>query len=118
MEQQYKEILSKLSVGDKIYFKEEKRGFEIKARDERYLICTKLAFGEAIYTILDSKELVNSTNNYVFNPYDYKNQTHIDESLLDLQQGGYELSKRKQVNTIEAIDRYRLKNSKETKSFI
>lgn len=117
LEKLYKEILKFLEVGDKIYFYDEKRGFEIKARDERYLICTKPAFGKAIYTILDSEELINSTNNYVFNPYNYLDQGNINQSLIDLENGEYELSLRHQANIIKVIDRFKKNGDKRIISF-
>lgn len=115
----YQEILKFLEIGDKIYFRGEKRGYEIKARNERYLICTKPFNPKhtVTYTILDSEELINSTNNCVFNPYDYSIQKDIDESLVDLTKGRYELSQRRQVDTIKFIDRFKKKGDKKTIDF-
>lgn len=120
LENLYKEILKLLKVGDKIYYKNEKRGYEIKARNARYLICTKPFNPKrtVTYTILDSEELINSTNNCVFNPYDYTSQKDIDESLVDLENGLYELSSRRQVRTIRFIDRYKKKGNKQIIGFI
>ena len=76
-----------MQVGDKIYFKEEKRPYRIKAMSDRYLICTK-PFNlqhTVIYTIVDLKENIRSTNNLVFNIYDYKDQNDIDQCLKDLE---------------------------------
>jgi hypothetical protein len=115
----YQEILKFLEVGDKIYFRGEKRGYEIKARNERYLICTKPFNPKhtVTYTILDSEELINSTNNCVFNPYDYSLQKDIDESLTDLVEEKYELSQRHQVHTLAAIDRFKKKGDKRIVGF-
>lgn len=115
----YKEILKFLELGDRLYFKGEKKGFEIKSRNQRYLICTKPFNPKktVVYTILDSEELINSTNNYVFNPYDYLSQADIDESLVDLVADKYELSRRHQVNTISVIDRFKKRGDKKIISF-
>ena len=117
--QLYKEILKFLEVGDKIYIKGEKRGFEIKARNERYLICTKPFNPKktVTYTILDSEELINSTNNFVFNIYDYSIQKDVEESLVDLIEGKYELSQRRQVNTVNLIDRFKKRGDKKIIEF-
>jgi len=119
LENLYKEILNSLKVGDKIYFKGEKKGYEIKARNMRYLICTKPFNPKrtVTYTILDSEELINSTNNCVFNPYDYTCQKDIDESLVDLENGLCELSSRRQVSTVRFIDRFKKKDNKQIIEF-
>jgi hypothetical protein len=97
-----------LKIGDKIYWKNEKKGYIIKAKDKRYIIATKKLFGNIYYSILDLEKGICSTNNYVFNPYDYDNQEEIDKSLIDLNKGEYQLSKRHQVYILQVIDRYKI----------
>jgi S-adenosylmethionine:tRNA-ribosyltransferase-isomerase (queuine synthetase) len=76
-----------LKVGDKIKFESEKHKYTVKAKNDRYLICTK-PFNlqkTVLYTIVDLERLVRGTNNMVFNPYDYADQKDIDKCLEDLQ---------------------------------
>ena len=85
-----------LNVGDKIKFWTEKRSYVIKAKSERYLICTK-AFNlqnTVLYTILDLERFVRGRNDRVFNPYDYTKQEDIDKCLNDLVSGGISVSHR------------------------
>lgn len=75
-----------MKIGDKIYFESEKRPYTIKACNSRYLICTK-PFNlkhTVLYTIVDLDKNIRSTNNLVFNIYDYTNQNDIDQCLKDL----------------------------------
>lgn len=76
-----------LKVGDKIKFISEKQRYTIKAKDDRYIICTK-PFNikkTVLYTIIDLKRYVRGANNMVFNPYDYSTQEDINTCLIDLQ---------------------------------
>lgn len=89
-----------IKVGDKIHFYGEKQGYVVKARNDRFAICTK-PFNlkkTVFYTIIDFEKWIRSTNDYVFKPYDYKDIKDIEESLLDLEKGEYELSRRNQVD--------------------
>jgi len=97
-----------LKVGDKIYWRNEKRGYTIKAKNERYIIIVKILFGKPYYSILDLEECICSTNDFVFNPYDYRNQVDIEQSLIDLEKGEYKLSRRNQAYILQVIDRYKL----------
>ena len=69
-----------LGVGDKMRY-------TVKAKSDRYLICTKPFSPQktVLYTIIDLKRLVRGTNNLVFNGYDYAVQEDIDECLKDLE---------------------------------
>lgn len=102
------EDLKNLKVGDKIYWKNEKKCYTIKAKNDRYLIVVKILFGKPHYSILDLQEGVCSTNDYIFNPYDYSNQEDIDKSLIDLEKNEYELSRRNQAYILQVIDRYKI----------
>ncbi|WP_195970244.1 hypothetical protein [Clostridium thermobutyricum] len=96
------EELKELKIGDKVFWNDEKEGLIIKARNERYLI----AANEEEYSIIDLKEGICSTNDYVFNPYDYKNQDDIDKSLSDLENGKYGLSRRNKSEISKVIVNY------------
>lgn len=101
LKEEYKDIIEyckNLKVGDKIKFASEKRKYTVKAKDDRYLICTKPFNVQktVLYTIIDLERLVRGINNMVFNSYDYTIQEDIDECLVDLQQhnNGLEVSHR------------------------
>jgi len=88
-----------LVVGQKIYFNSEVRPYTVKAVGDEFAICTK-PFNlrhTVLYTILDFKQEIRSTNNLVFNCYDYAKQSAIDECLHDLRIGLVALSTRNQV---------------------
>ena len=60
--------LEKASVGTKIWFVGEKRPYKVRARNERYLICTK-PFNlrhTVLYTVVDLKEQIRGTENLIF----------------------------------------------------
>lgn len=85
-----------LNVGDKIKFWYEKQAYTVKAKSERYLICTK-PFNlqkTVLYTILDLKRFVRGRNDRVFNSYDYSKQEDIDDCLKDLISGEVGVSHR------------------------
>lgn len=91
---------SGIKVNDKVYFSSEKAPYTVKAFDGRYAICTKpYNFKKTVmYTIVDFKKDKRSTNNLVFNIYDYKVQKDIDQCLKDLRSGEIELSRRNSVD--------------------
>ena len=96
---QYQDMIDycqNLKVGDKIKFVPEKQKYTVKAKSERYLICTKPFNPKktVLYTIVDLKRLVRGTNNRVFNPYDYAVQKDIDECLRDLESEQIEVTHR------------------------
>jgi len=89
-----------IKVGSKVYFSGEKRPYIVKAFDGRYAICTK-PFNlqqTVLYTIVDFKNVIRSSNNLVFNSYDYMVQGDIDRCLADLKSGKIELSQRNKVD--------------------
>jgi hypothetical protein len=91
-----KEYLSRLNLGDKIKFRNEKQRFTVKAKSDRYLICTK-PFNlqkTCLYTIIDLDRFERGTNDRVFNDYDYMLQDDIDRCLSDLESCDVEVSYR------------------------
>jgi len=100
---------SGIKVNDKVYFKSEKASYTVKAFDGRYAICTKpYNFKRTVmYTIVDFKEDIRSTNDLVFNIYDYKVQDDINKCLRDIKSGELKLSKRNSVkNDIVKVHRF------------
>lgn len=61
-------LMASTQVGDFITFAEEVRRYEVMARSERYLVCTKpfAARRTVVYTIIDLLERVRGTENLVF----------------------------------------------------
>jgi len=81
-------------VGKKIKFKNEKTKYTIKAKSERFIICTR-PFNlkrTVFYTIIDLERMVRGANNKVFNAYDYKKNEDIKKCLEDLENGFCEVS--------------------------
>lgn len=84
------------NIGDKIKFQNDKIPYTIKAKADRYLICTRpYNFKSTVfYTIIDLKLLIRGANNLVFNIYDYKEQKDTEQCLKDLASGKVEVSSR------------------------
>jgi len=57
-----------IGVGDRIWFVEERRPYTVRARSDRYLVCTKpfAARNTVIYTVVDLQEKVRGTENLIF----------------------------------------------------
>ena len=103
--------ISSLQVGDKIYFKDEKRGFEIKARSKYFIIATKVHFDTCCYTIIDLALWRMGPNNLIFNVYDYTKQKDILKCLKDLNDSrlDVEVSQRNGACVLDKLDRFKLK---------
>jgi hypothetical protein len=80
-------MINELHVGCKVKFEAERGVYTVKARSERFAICTKPFNPKrtVIYTIVDFKREVRGTNNLIFNIYDYAVQADIDNCLRDLE---------------------------------
>jgi hypothetical protein len=88
-----------LKVNDKIKFTSEKQKYTVKAKSDKFIICTK-PFNlkkTCLYTIVDLDRLVRGPNNLVFNNYDYMVQDDINECLKDLECGEIEVSHRRSI---------------------
>ena len=86
----------KVKIGDKVYIPTEKRPYKVKARDERYIICTKPCFGTVLYFIVDLKERWRAPDNMVFCS-GYETDEDCKERLEELQNGTIELSIRRGI---------------------
>ena len=86
-------------VGDKLKFAEEKQMYTIRAKNDRYLICTKPFNPKhtVIYTIVDLVENIRGTNNFIFNPYDYALEEDCLQCLKDLASGEVGISSRNKI---------------------
>lgn len=90
------EYCKSLKMGDKVKFKPERQRYTVKAKSDRFIICTK-PFNiqkTCLYTIIDLERLVRGTNDRIFNPYDYMIQEDIEECLRDLESVRVEVTHR------------------------
>lgn len=89
----------RVEVGDKVYVPKEKRPFRIRARDERFIICTKPFNPQRTvrYFIVDLKERVRGPDNMVFCS-GYESDEDCAERLKELQSGEIEVSWRRHVD--------------------
>lgn len=124
---------TKLKEGQKIYFQGEGLPMELISRTERYgvvvrsldvkedyeLICfqvergayfdTKSAYdnlkSEPVYSLLDFETEKKAPSNLIFNSYDFFSKNDCIKSLIDLEKGEHELSRRHGVDLIIDWDR-------------
>jgi hypothetical protein len=68
MKPQKKVFVLPISVGQKIWFEDEKSPYTIRACNKRYAICTKPFNPKktVLYTIIDFKRQIRGTENLVF----------------------------------------------------
>lgn len=88
----------KVKVGDKVYIPQHKRPFTVKARDERFIICTKPfnAQHTVIYFIVDLIEKRRGPDNMVF-CCGYETDEDCLARLKELQDGEIEVSWRRGI---------------------
>ena len=88
----------KVKVGDKVYIPTEKKPYTVKARDDRYIICTKpfAAQHTVLYFIIDLVEKWRAPDNMIF-CFGYETDEQCAERLKDLQSGVVELSRRRGI---------------------
>lgn len=89
----------RVGVGDKVYIPGEKRPYRVRARDERYIICTKPYNPKrtVMYFIVDLKEKLRGPDNMVFCS-GYETDEDCAERLKELQSGKIEISWRRHVD--------------------
>lgn len=86
----------KVQIGDKVYIPGEKRPYRVRARDNRYIICTKPCFGTVLYFIVDLEERWRAPDNMIFCS-GYETDEDCKERLEELQKGTIELSARRGI---------------------
>lgn len=86
----------RVEVGDKVYVPNEKKPYKVRARDDRYIICTKPYNPQhtVLYTIIDLKEKWRGPDNMIFCS-GYETDEECKERLAELQSGKIELSARR-----------------------
>ncbi len=88
----------RVEVGDKVYIPNHKRPFRVRARDDRYIICTKPfnAQHTVIYFIVDLVDKWRAPDNLIF-CLGYETDEDCKERLRQLQSGEIELSWRRGI---------------------
>ena len=88
----------KVEVGDKVYIPNQKRPYRVRARDDRYIICTKPYNPEhtVLYFIVDLKDKWRAPDNMIF-CFGYETDEDCRARLKDLQDGTIELSSRRGI---------------------
>lgn len=88
----------KAKVGDRVYIPNEKKPYTVKARDERYIICTKcFALKHTVmYFIVDLVEKWRGPDNMIF-CMGYETDEECQERLRELQKGEIKLSIRRGI---------------------
>lgn len=88
----------RVEVGDKVYIPTEKRPYKVRARDDRYIICTKPYNPQhtVMYFIIDLEEQRRGPDNMVF-CFGYESDEDCMERLKELQEGKIEVSRRRDV---------------------
>ena len=88
----------KVNIGDKVYIPTDKRPYTVKARDERYIICTK-PFNlrhTVLYFIIDLVNKWRAPDNMIF-CHGYETDEQCVERLKELQNGTIQLSRRRGI---------------------
>ena len=85
----------RVEVGDMIYVPDEAKPYRVKARDDRYIICTKPYNPKHTvrYFIIDLEEMRRGPDNMVFCS-GYETDEQCQERLLELQRGEIKVSQR------------------------
>lgn len=88
----------KVQIGDKVYVPNEKKPYRVRARDDRYIICTKPFNPQhtVLYFIVDLVDRWRAPDNMIFCS-GYETDKDCQERLAELQSGEIELSRRRGV---------------------
>lgn len=90
--------MSKVSIGDKVYIPNQKKPYRVKARDDRFIICTKPFNPQrtVLYFIVDLERRLRGPDNMIFCS-GYETDEHCRERLQELQSGRIEVSSRRGI---------------------
>lgn len=88
----------KVQIGDKVYVPNEKKPYRVRARDDRYIICTKPFNPQhtVLYFIVDLVDRWRAPDNMIFCS-GYETDKDCQERLAELQSGEIELSRRRGI---------------------
>lgn len=86
---------NELMKGSKVYFKGEKRPYEVRCRNDRFIICTKPfnLKNTVLYTIIDLARNVRGTENLIFG-MGFETDEDCLDALVRLKSGESEVSYR------------------------
>lgn len=86
----------RVKVGDEILVPNEKKPYRVRARDDRYIICTKPfnLYHTVLYFIIDVKDKWRAPDNMIFCS-GYETDEQCRKRLKELQDGTIELSMRR-----------------------
>lgn len=85
----------RVEVGDKVFIPNQKKPYKVRARDDRFIICTKPFNPKhtVLYFIVDLERKMRGPDNMVFCS-GYETDEHCAERLKELQNGKIEVSHR------------------------
>ena len=88
----------RVEVGDKVYIPNQKKPYRVRARDDRYIICTKPFNPQhtVFYFIIDLVDKRRAPDNMIFCS-GYETDEDCNERLEELQSGEIELSWRRGI---------------------
>lgn len=88
----------RIEVGDKVYIPNQKKPYRVRARDDRYIICTKPFNPQhtVLYFIIDLVDKRRAPDNMIFCS-GYETDEDCNERLEELQSGEIELSWRRGI---------------------
>lgn len=88
----------RVKVGDKVYIPNEKRPYRVRARDDRYIICTKPFNPQntLFYFIIDLVDKWRAPDDRIFCS-GYETDEDCNERLKELQEGIIGLSERRGI---------------------
>ena len=88
----------RVEVGDRVYIPNEKRPYKVRARDNKYIICTKPYNPQhtVIYFIVDLVDKWRAPDNMIFCS-GYETDEQCQKRLKELQSGKIELSMRRGI---------------------
>lgn len=88
----------KVGIGDKVYVPNEKKPYRVRARDDRYIICTKPFNPQhtVLYFIIDLVDRWRGPDNMIF-CHGYESDEDCMDRLKELQEGTIEVSTRRGI---------------------
>lgn len=88
----------RVKVGDEIRVPNEKKPYRVRARDDRYIICTKPfnLYHTVLYFVIDLENKWRAPDNMIFCS-GYETDAQCQKRLKELQDGKIELSRRRGI---------------------
>jgi len=82
----------------KIWFAEEKRPYTVRAKSDRFIVCTKpmACLHTVLYTVVDLQENIRGTENLIFG-FGAETDEQCREMLERLESGESEITRRNRV---------------------